>query len=561
MKTYLTGMLFICLGVAEPQGLIVTQSGTSSPVGLPPAQSLPPQEQKAEPPATLEGKVFNAVTGEPIKKANLILLPEQPQGPSFPFSTASDASGQFSMNNIAPGRYRLMAERTGYVRGNYGARGPMDLGITLTLMPNQSLKQIAFKLQPHSVITGRVTDEDGEPVANVQVQVLTYRYMQGRRQLVPAGGASTNDLGEYRAFGLPAGRYLVSATHRNQTMFGATDRTAGSTGNQPEEGYAATYYPGTNEVQAAVTVQVPSGKALGNMDIRLLRTRTVRVRGRVLNAGAGGSMRTMILLLPRQSEGTGFMERGMPSMVGPDGKFEIRGVTPGSYSLVAQNMDESGRRQARASVDVGNANVEGVELTLKPGMEISGVVKAEGDAQLDLSQLNISLRTSGMNPFGGGGAARVKPDGTFTFRNITPDTYVVSAFGAGQSAFVKAVQAGSQAAAKNEITVIDGAPPELTVIMSGAGGQISGQALSEKKDPLSGATVVLVPPTEKRDQFHLFNVAMSDQNGKFTFKAIPPGEYKLFAWDGVEQGAWQDPEFLARFDSRARSFSLENETF
>ncbi len=116
-------------------------------------------------------------------------FPQISLGPMHrPSMTMSDANGHFAMTNVAPGTYMLRAERTGYVSASYGARDATRPGTAITLAPSQALKEIAFRLQPHAVVSGRILDEDGEPMANVQVQVLTPRYMQGKKQLMPAGG-------------------------------------------------------------------------------------------------------------------------------------------------------------------------------------------------------------------------------------------------------------------------------------------------------------------------------------------------------------------------------------
>ena len=534
------------------------QAGTNAP-GQSPTPSEPPKEQ---PPASIEGQVLNSVTGEPVKKATLILTPEQ-RSPDMmtPYSTTTDANGRFAMSNIGAGNYRLMAERTGYVRSNYGARSITGPGATLSLAPNQALKQISFRLQPHAVMSGRILDEDGEPLAYVQVQVLTHRYMQGKKQLMPAGGSSTNDLGEYRIFGLAPGRYYLSATYRPQTMAWQTvDRTAGAGPNQQEEGYAPTYYPGSNDSSSAVPIQVTAGRPLTNVDVKLLRTRTLRIRGRVLNMQPPS--RTMIMLMQRESNGFGFFERNMTSVQGREGKFELRGVTPGPYYLIAQYFEDNTTRYfARIPVDVGSANLDGIEVTVKPGVEVTGTVRVEGETEVNLSQINITLQPKDFTPFGGGGMSRVKDDGTFTIRNAAPDTYRIGVFGGGELVYVKSVQAGQQEAKNGEVAIVDGAPPALTVVLSAAGGQLSGQvnAPSNSGKPAStqGSTIVLVPSSDKREVQQLYKVATTDQNGKYSFKSIAPGEYKLFAWDDVESGAWQDAEFLARFENKGKTIAVK----
>ena len=522
-------------------------------------QAVAQQPEQQVPPGGIEGQVVNAATGEPVRKVSLVLMPVmsrqgQGQGPGGSYSTNTDASGQFSMKDVKPGTYMLMGERTGFVRGSYGARSQMQQGSPLTIASGQVVKAISFRLQPHAVISGRILDEDGEPLANVQVQATSNRYIQGRRQLVPNGAASTNDLGEYRIFGLAPGRYYVSAIHRSRMSYGPMSRAVSGNPDVPEEDYAPTYYPGMTDSSGAVPIAIAAGQPVGNIDMKLVKTHTVRVRGHV--TGGAGRGRTMVMLNPRDSM-MGMFDRNLSAPQGPDGKFEIRGVTPGSYWLTAQSSDDGVRYVARIPVNVGNSPVEGVEVTLKPGMEISGIVSSEGQTKVDLAQVNISLQPKEFAPMMGGSSARVKDDGTFVIRNVFPDTYHVAALAGGQSFYVKSLIVGQQEAPKGEITIVDGAPQSLTVVVSSAAAQVSGSVFNEKKEPALGSTAVLIPSADRRDQQQYYKTATVDQNGTFNFTGIAPGDYILLAWQNAEAGAWQDPEFLARFETKGKTLHVK----
>ena len=157
----------------------------------------------------------------------------------------------------------------------------MRSGTTLSLDPGKQMQDLNFRLTPHGVITGRVLDEDGEPMAMVQLEVSRYRYNQGHKQLLRAGGGSSNDLGEYRIFGVPPGKYYLNATYRSNGMYEPTvDR---SSAPPPDEDYVTTFYPGTTDPGAAATIDVLPGGQLQGLDIKLSKSRTVRVRGQVKN--------------------------------------------------------------------------------------------------------------------------------------------------------------------------------------------------------------------------------------------------------------------------------------
>src|SRR2546425_8450293 len=122
-------------------------------------------------PARLEGKTVNVTTREPLRKVNLTLRPAANPGQGA-LSVTSGDDGKFSFSDLSPGSYRLSAERAGFVRQEYGARGNSPMGTTLTVAPGQQVKDLEFKLVPQGVISGKVLDDDGEPALRAAVSVM-----------------------------------------------------------------------------------------------------------------------------------------------------------------------------------------------------------------------------------------------------------------------------------------------------------------------------------------------------------------------------------------------------
>lgn len=96
----------------------------------------------------------------------------------------------------------------------------------------------------------------------------------------------------------------------------------------------------------------------------------------------------------------------------------------------------------------------------------------------------------------------------------------------------------------------------LEITINGNGGQIEGSAADAKQKPASGAVVVLVPEGPRRERLMLFKTAMTDTMGHFSIKGIAPGEYKLFAWEQVEDGAYQDAEFLKPYENQGQAVTI-----
>jgi hypothetical protein len=207
-------LLFLFPTFLSAQGTITGGGGAGMPGRVGPTdtrQAASPQPAKPEDLCTLEGQVVSAVTGEPIRRASILLMRADPvpgeTGPPTTYSTQSNTGAQFAMKDIEPGKYRLTVNRNGYVTLTYGARGPMRLGTTLSLIRQQHMTDLALKLTPHAVITGRILDEEREPVANARVMLQGYRYINSRKQLTSTGGGNiTNDMAEYRVLGVDRGK-------------------------------------------------------------------------------------------------------------------------------------------------------------------------------------------------------------------------------------------------------------------------------------------------------------------------------------------------------------------
>jgi len=526
-------------------------------------QQSQPAPTKPEDLAALEGQVVNAVTGEPLGKAALILRRADSQpgppgmgGPARSYSTSSDSSGKFRMGNIEPGKYRLSATRTGFVAAEFGARDYMQAGATFTLDAKQNMRDMMFRMTPNGVITGKVVDEDREPVAFLQVQAMRHRYSQGKKQLVSYGSATTNDIGEYRIFGLPPGRYYISVSARRSY---GPDR--GSTAKQgPEEEYVATFYPGTTEAATAAALDIGPGALFSGANVALGKRSTVHVKGRVSDASSTGTerRRPMVFLVPRALSGASSMMR--PSSIDANGNFDIRGITAGSYTLVALIQDRGKSLMTRMAVEVGNSNVENLSITINPALSLSGAVRLDGEAVASVSTAQVSLRPRdpiGTIPGSSNPTSKVNADGSFTLSNISADHYNVILSGLPDGFYVKSVSLGGQDALLAGLNLSSGAAGPIDIVLAPNAGQAVGVVQNDQQQPAPGVTVVLIPQErERKEQAQYYKTATTDAAGTFTFKNLDPGQYKVYAWKEVESGAYMDPEFVGPVENRGATVTI-----
>lgn len=515
-----------------------------------------PVEYKPEELCTVSGIVRDAVTGQPLRKASLQLMSVQQRTPTEPLNADTNGDGAFVFSGVEPGEYRLMANRTGYVGREFGAsnRQGFGSGTQLKLEKAQKLSQLEFKLIPHAVLTGRIVDEDGDPIAHAHVQLMRFRYLQGSRQLLGFSSATTNDLGEYRIFSVAPGKYYLSATSRPNYMMSGAGIRADASG--AEEGYSATYYPGVNSPASAVQIEVAQGSRMQGLDVKLLRTRTFRVSGQLVIPG-GGRPPVQIMLTRRDNIQN--FDRGMSAMPGPTGKFVIRGVQPGAYDVVAHYFTPELQMSLHAPVDVTNTNVEVGTLSFTPGPAVTGTVRGEGETAPALDGLMVYLRPAQPQQMMMSSAmATVKPDGTFTMKNALRAKAWVTMARLPDGYYLKSARHGEVdlLADTFDLSTADNAALEL--VLSPKAAQVQGKVVDAKGLPANAATVVLIPVSEeKRKRQDLWSRVQTDQTGGFSFKSRAPGEYYLLAAMDLEFGEEADPDFLKTLDGRAEKIELK----
>ena len=508
-------------------------------------------QQPDKPPerGSIEGQVVNALTGEPVRKAQI--LAQRSDGGGSNAAAVSDGGGHFLVKDVTPGQYNISAERNGYVNS---ARRRGQRSDSISVSPGQQVRDVVIKLTPHGVVTGRVVDEDGEPLQFTSILLSGSNNVRGERRQFPAGSAVTNDLGEYRVFGVAPGRYYLSARYNENRNRFAEDR---SPVKEADEGYAPTYYPGTNDPAGAVAIAVTAGQELHGINLVLRKVRTLRVRGRVVNTVSGRTNRNLrVMLVPRDGPRGGFFGQFGAMVRDPNGSFDIRGVPPGSYTAMAMLFSDGKQFMARQPVEVGSSNVDNVSLTLAPGVELKGQVRVESQTQVPLEKVRVMLRLRNPGPFGGRtNEGQVTADGSFVLSDVSPDTYNLAIRGAPDTVYVKSIRMGDQDGLESGLDLTRGGVAGIDVLLAGNAGQIDGTAVNAHDQPASGVLVVLVPDERHRQQTSLFKFGTTDTSGHFTMTGIAPGEYKLFAWEDNE-AVYDDPEFLKPFENRGESISI-----
>src|SRR5579864_1519293 len=223
--------------------------------------------------AVIRGRVTDGDSGQPLRRALVRVIAP---GLRENRVATTDEQGRWELSELPAGSYIVSATKGNYVGLQFGQARPTDAGRPIALLDGQTVEKVDFSLRRGGVITGHVLDEYGDPVPNVQVAALRAQFMQGGRRLTPAARFSTtDDLGEYRLFGLTPADYYVGATYRPPPLSAADD---------DEPGYAVTYFPGTVNPSDAQRVTLGVGLTVDGVNVALVPARLAQITGTAVNS-------------------------------------------------------------------------------------------------------------------------------------------------------------------------------------------------------------------------------------------------------------------------------------
>jgi hypothetical protein len=335
--------------------------------------------------------------------------------------------------------------------------------------------------------------------------------------------------------------------------------------------YAPVYFGGTTDQFSATQISLPAGTELRSMDIVISRIPMATMAGKVIDATTGQPTRATVTITPlgpniqfttmssvNVSGGRIVVDNGLTLFVNPAGEFSGPMLAQGKYLLTAFLDTQGHRLSGQSTVELGSANVADARIVVSPLPDVFGRVAIEnrpGIAAADMGRVQVSLKSTVAT------VLDIKPQpvsaaGTFTLRNATAGDYVVSVSPGIEKGYVKSIQLGNIDVLNDGLhtgTLPDG---EMLIVIGTNPGGLAGIAKDESGAPMSNVTVALLPDEYHRNRIDLYQSAISDAAGVYRFDRVPPGAYRLFAWEDVEKDAWRNPAFMRVYENRGKGVNV-----
>ncbi len=508
--------------------LLLSPAARAQDIPAPPPDAAGPPQ-----PAAVGGAVLSARDGKPLNRATVVLKPADTHLTAR--SDTTDDKGRFLFAGVSPGRYSLEVARDGFLTANAAWFSDYHFPPVFTVRSGQDLTGLTFKLYPWCILAGRISFNDAEPSVGAEVTLYRDTWWRGRHVYAVAGRAVTDDRGEYRIHGLDPGSYLVSASWNKPVLVaGAREEPRRDEQGRalPDEAYAVTFYPDAQRLLDAVPLHLGYGEEANGVDIFLSTARSIRIHGHVTSGIGGGPVESPTITL-RRTGADNTASITVPASIDTmkNGDFQISGVVPGSYYVVAEADVNGNRLMARRLVTTGDENIANIELLAAPVERWHGSISfVDGPAGQRPDSLTVALdpRDETATPID----APVREDGTFSFEFVPDAVYDIYVKNLPAGAYLKAAFSGTADLLASGVSAAPGAaPPPVHILVSFNAASITGAVMNPDRSVAPGVNVDLIPdpPAGRYQDFVSTN---ADEYGSVRVSGIAPGRYVVIAWAG-----------------------------
>jgi hypothetical protein len=474
------------------------------------------------PTGSISGVVQFEGTGKPVEGGFVVIDPGNK-------NTKTDAQGKYAQHDLAPGTYRIRVD----------SMNAASVSKAVSLLAGQDLT-VDFHLPAPGSITGRIVDENKEPVPDIRVSLVAREYQFGELHYVYTGVTTSNDKGEYRLAPVAPGRGYLVVAEKRAPLHAISDAPADP--RLRKRVPVPTYYDGADSPEGGQVLVLRSGEQREGVDIRMLRSPSYCLEG-VLE-GANGPRQMYFAIGERQpafgmsgAGGTAGMPPG--GRTGTDGKIRICDLHPGDYELTAFALDgnESVSVFGSTSVSITDGDVGKVALIPAPHLTVPGEVVWDGKAPDKPVQAKLGLWLMPVaRPF-----FKHEPDGLFpktaipgqfSLPNLLMDSYNLRLLGVPDDLYVKDITYSGQSILHKPLNVGSAiGKATLRIVVATDGGVVAGKVTDKDGNPIPDASVTVMPANAESEAILAAALVSepADQNGAWSTKRLAPGKYYIVA--------------------------------
>jgi len=555
---------------------------------------------QSPPGVPLQGIVTQRGTDDVVWGATVELRKES--GTTALYGALTGVDGKFSFPSVPAGRYQLVATSPGFVPAEFGQKRMSGAGLPL-VVAGQAVSNLRIEMSPTAAISGRVTDPVGQPIAIADVFVLRSSYQEGQRILTQFLSAKTDERGEFRLFWLTPGTYYLNVvvpdgTGQSDLIINAGNINAATsiigvrntlrdvlsrpigTGASENEAHVPIYYPSTANPQQARAIEVRAGEDIRGIHLIAGVVRTFHVRG-VVSGIAGTNAQSQGRLIPTDPAWPPLGIQ-IDSMTG---KFDVGRVVPGSYMLYVQVRPAGATSPADAMwasmpLEVREQDLENLTLVPRPGISLPGKVVVEGlpgvGGESPAAGLFLGIRPDPLvTQQVPSASTRVSNDGTFVLPGIIAGNYriyappLLSPNNPGllgglpplppglENSYVKAIRVGGIDALDGGIHLSPAEGLTMEIVLGTNTSVVEGRVM-RGNEPASEVTVGMLPDAAKARGFRtdMHKTTLTDVSGRFQFRGLPPGEYRIFAWEEADKDAIMDLDFVRGYEEKGTHLAI-----
>lgn len=477
---------------------------------------------------TLSGTVVDRASGNPVKKAAVLIVATPQADRSEGYLTGAD--GRFLFEHLPAGKYNLSARARGYRQQAFRDNDNYSTGIAVG--PGLDSTHILFPLVAAGSISGTVIDEEGDPVQSAQISFWYRGVVSGELQTMSAGSTATRSSGTFHFGELLPGNYFVSVQ--------AHPWYAVDTAEDPDlnVAYPLTFYAGTTDGAAASPIAVAAGSDTKiQIALHAIPALHVEITGFDPKSNSGVN----VILKEPGPPGSGEIGVYVAGLVQGD-KFVVRGVAPGHYEVELSQWTPKGQSILASGAEDLTDNGT-VDLSAAPKLSISGSLTFDGgERPPDPPSIFFMNGTTSM-------VARVDKNGAFALNEAAlpgQDRHIVVQ---SASYYLKSIAVKGAKFSRGELQLPASGSVQLSLIAAKGTSAVPGVVLKDGK-PLPGAMVLAIPADLNRTD--LIRRDQSDSDGTFTLYNVPPGRYTLVAIDDGHEFEYGNPSVIQPYLSAGR---------